>query len=103
MAASSGAVGSSAFDLMDCMRSLRAPLAFLLRRMRDAGRRRGQEIADRQAGGRELANDLTALEHQSAVTDLRHLFEIGRDQDYGGAFLQGDIEQPIDLRLGADV
>ena len=69
----------------------------------DIGRGGGEQVFDRQIGRGELGDDAAAVEHQRAMADLGHLLEIGRDDQDRGAGLQRDVEQPVDLRLGADV
>ena len=52
---------------------------------------------------RNFRDDAPAAEHQRAVADALDLLEIGRDQEHRHALLQRQLQQVIDLRLGADV
>src|SRR6516165_8307690 len=71
--------------------------------MSDVGGRFGEEIFDRQIGADEFGDDAAATEHQRAVTLLGDLLEIVRYDQNSRSRLEGNVEQPVDLRLGADV
>src|ERR1700733_7368896 len=97
-------VGSSAFDLMDCMDAEtagRSAKEWL--RTPNARRGRGEQILHRQVGGGELRDHLAAIEYKRAVADLRHLLEIRRYDDDRRPCLERDVEQTIDFGLGPDV
>src|SRR4051812_23264563 len=99
---SSERVGSSALDLMDCM-ACRFERVCPRRHLAYFGRGCGKQIRHREVGGAKLGDDSAAIEHERAVTYFGNFLEVGRDDDNGRACLQGHIEKPIDLRLGADI
>src|ERR1700733_3360005 len=104
--ASSGRVGSGALDLMDCMSApseVGGDGGDDLCIVPDIGGGSREQIFDGEVRRGEFGDDLAAVEHQSAVTDLGHLLEIRRYDDDRSARLKSDIEQSIDLCFGADI
>src|SRR5579859_3348743 len=102
-AASSGRVGSRAFDLMDCMSFFggqrgKGPLD-----LSDTGRSRGEQVFDGKIMRGEFGDDATAVEDERAVANLGHFLEVGGNDDDRGAGLQSDIEEAVDLGLRADI
>src|SRR5689334_13775672 len=91
---------------MDCMkirrrvdqRSVRRP-----GRMPDAGGSGGEKVLDGEIIRGELGNDLSAIEYQGTMADLRDLLEIRRDDHEGGAGPQGHVEEKINFRFSADI
>src|SRR5579871_5805472 len=102
-AASSGRVGSSALDLMDCMRAFDGERGQGLLDLPDAGGGGGEQIFDGKVVRGELGHDAAAIEDEGPVANLGHFLEIRGYDDDGGTRLQGDIEETIDLGLRADI
>src|ERR1700722_165708 len=101
--ASSGRVGSSALDLMDCMSAPSEVGGDDLCIVPDIGGGSREQIFDGEVRRGEFGDDLAAVEHQSPVTDLGPLLEIRRYDHDRSARLKSDIEQSIDLCFGADI
>src|SRR5690606_7715019 len=51
----------------------------------------------------KLRYDAAAIEDEGAMADLRHLLEVGGDDDHREALVEGARDQVVDLRLRADV
>ena len=81
--ATSGRVGSSAFDLMDCMRALEAAGRGAKERLGapNAGRAAASRFSTDRSSAANSGDHPAAIEDQRTVANLRHLLEIRRYDD----------------------
>ena len=100
---SSERVGSSAFDLSDCMTGLfgfdPGQSAATWPILAEAAAIRASVVRS----PRQLGDNPPAVEHQRPMADVGDFLEIGGNQQDRRPAPQRDVEQTVDLGLGADI
>src|ERR1700683_4764306 len=61
------------------------------------------KACDRELAAFDLGHDTAATEHERAMADALHFFEIRRKQQNRKSRFQGLLQEGIDFRFGADV